>query len=199
MSPLNQSSTSDFEKCVAEVYEPLLARIDAAYGLDPLTNIVESPDIVGASRLYYLPTWEPEDVVTLRFRADELSVDVIYGRISLEGLDNDLPAPPNTRHRTYSLHYGAGSDAISSPTDFFRRARDAGFCFSEVLDGIAYRHTFHDGVNLYDNLWSNPDPQNHPQQCELLKVYEGLLRRTWFRASLDKCFDWWGGLLGHGI
>jgi len=182
---------NDVSSAVQKIWVPLYERIEIAYELPSLEQIVSMKHVVGVSRIYYLPTFAPEDVITCVFYSGSIRLDAIQGATSLQLID-EYPFEPNlVRRQTYQLPCTSNALGIfASWSRFFDHAIESTTCATPTLDGDSYRHTFHDGNDFYDFHWGNPDPDEHSNQMQLLETYGRCIRAGRMRSWVPNLRYW---------
>jgi hypothetical protein len=162
--------------------------IEDRYGLPPLETVAGEPGVTGVSRFMILPSFRPERVITLVFRAPDVSLEAVMSATSSvwASLSQSWDAAgrpfepesfdPRSMVRRTTTRPAAETTAIFMTWERLAAlAVEAPSCRTLALDGMGYRHKITIDGGLLDASWGNPVEDKHPRQTELIRAYAQLL------------------------
>jgi hypothetical protein len=168
--------------------------VDRQYEVTAVSALVSSPGVVGVTRYIEFPSFEPERLFTLVYRAAEVEVSAVVGESSL------WCSMPSVYQEVESGRWGVEDGEPFEASHAWRRsavlplpsrhcppllrsweqvratAAQAGNCSTDTCDGVVYRHRV--AGQGFDAVadWYNPDPPEHAPQIALIEAYVALLR-----------------------
>lgn len=152
-------------------------------GIAPLAALRLQERATFASRLWLLPAFAPESVVTIAAGPEDLYVEYgtfdrqLWSYIGAWGGRGEPRSPePKPSLRTKRIRYEDAQGALRDPIPFKRALVDASVDVSTMcLDGISYRHVLQTTSERRVAQWSNPYGDRHRAQCDITRVYYDLI------------------------
>jgi len=146
--------------------------LERSLGLAPLENLLADPGVIGASRLWILPSFFGEEAWTLEFRENDLGVEIVSAQQSIwyqEFADStpDLRVDPSTTKRR--LAYARAPSPMKAWWRFLELAMDAPDTAARLRDGTSFRHQVLGPTQAIDVCWFNP--RMVPNQAALILAY----------------------------
>ena len=168
--------------------------IEESYYLLPLENLANDNQIRGAARLFYLPSFHPENIFTTVFRTNRIFFEICRGKKSLWG---SLPQrmsqksnsgfwketcsifnPSDQNSHARIIRYSELPPPIQSWDEFLEASLLAQDCYRPALDGVGYRHKVYDASTSIDVSWDNPSRDIDTAQFLLMDWYRACLVAT---------------------
>lgn len=161
--------------------------IEERYGLARLTEVLGANEVHGAARLIFMPSFFPEQIVTVIFGKTGLNLECVRGSKSLwsslpqatfpPSLSEPLPEPPPFQRdqcvvETGHLTYAQTPELFSSWEAFVSVVRGAVDCTTSMCDGVGYRHRALGSATELDTQWNNPSPETHTEQLRVVAAYK---------------------------
>lgn len=156
------------------------AYLERRFGVPPLSELLAQLGVFGVARITMMPSFSPESIHTLTYRAAAVSVDAVNVEFSLwSSLNGGEWRPPTAKSFELPL------DELPPPLNRWQQlretARSAPTVRQAIIDGRVYATC--DGVGFRHHLvdheanllaeWSNPTDMasNHVSQMMLVKAY----------------------------
>jgi hypothetical protein len=134
--------------------------------LAALAPLLEAEGVGGAARLGIAPAFSGPVVCTLVYAAEAVTITVEDARGLGGGTFRGQQTKPLRKLRRFR--------PLSAWGRLRMAAEAAPSCATLTCDGASYRHLLLDRRGGLDARWSNPDPGEHPRQCELVRAYRAL-------------------------
>lgn len=169
--------------------QPLHEALPLLLGEPCLKELAAEHGVQGCSRFFHLPSFTPDQLVTMVFKESLVHVTVVkaghplaeavHGVASWQGetfpfLGADFWARTK---RVYSFVLGSKHHLSGAWTRLWSDAHHAPDCQQPMLDGTTYIHharTLHEETLA---TWVNPDPGLHPIQTRWVESHARLLAR----------------------
>jgi hypothetical protein len=161
------------------------AYLERRFGVRPLLELLAQAGVVGVARITMMPSFSPESIHTLTYRAAAVSVEAVHADYSLWSSLNggewrtptrkDFQLPLDDLQHPLNRWNELREVAKSAPT--VRQAIIEGRAYA-TCDGVGFRHHLVDQeLNLFAE-WSNPTEMasNHVSQMILVNAYNQVFR-----------------------
>lgn len=174
--------------------------IEASYYLSSLEGIVRDQKALGASRLLYITSSEPEKILTFVFKQDVVRIDAVMGVVQLRSSfrrliywalntvgTNEMTITPfqydQQIRKSHSIKTKNLPKPIHSWGDLVTHSLEAGECADALrVDGggvsEAFRHKVVDDEISIDVEWVCPMPHKDAAQLEIVQWYRDCSKRV---------------------
>jgi len=173
--------------------------LEQRFNLASLADLHAQHGVVGITRLWILPSFEPERVFTFIYEEDSILIHAAQGQTSLwqslpqvdsvNGVWQEIAREPFDPSQIVSRHakipLNELPEILNQWNNLVTATRLATSCNSLCIDGISFRHSLF-GAAEFNAYWCNPAEDIHPLQCTLLKAY----RRC---AAIAQLEQFWKG------
>lgn len=164
--------------------------VEQSYKVLPLSHMFQRQGVTGVSRLFILPAFEPEKIITFMFKASVIEIELVTSKTQVwnslmqsmmksrrqDGTESESASFTfdfqDVKKSFTRLSFEETPDVFGNWIEFLAMAKRATSCETPLtMDGVLYRHKVWGHEENIDALWNNPNIEKHLEQTTLIQAY----------------------------